>query len=57
MDSNDRVLIPGENFLHTHPKTERTVDLLPDYVIVKRSDVERVIEFFNTNPHLIKELK
>lgn len=45
-------VIPGKNFLHTHPFREMSMDVGEDHVIVDRKDWERTIKILSHEDNL-----
>jgi len=48
--------IIGYNFLHTHPVTEKNIGLDGNHVIVDKSELNDVINFFNDYPELVNKI-
>jgi UDP-N-acetylmuramate-alanine ligase len=46
----------GFNYLHSHPTTERMLNVDSDHVIVDRKEFEEVINYFYQYPNEIKKL-
>lgn len=48
--------IIGQNFLHTHPTTEKMLGVDEEHVIVDKKDFYQILDFFRKNPELLKEV-
>jgi len=46
--------IVGYNFLHTHPHTEKSLNLDEKHVIVDRDEWEQIVNYFRNYPDQIK---
>ena len=49
-------IIPGLNYLHTHPGMEHEKAIDKDHVIVDKKDYDQVIYLLRSNPDLMKEI-
>lgn len=48
--------IIGINFLHTHPYKEKELNIDVEHVIIDKSDLEKIINFFHNNPDEFEKL-
>lgn len=52
----EKIKIVGYNFLHTHPQTEKSLNLDENHVIVDRDELELVINYFINYPEELKRI-
>jgi len=46
----------GYNFIHTHPQTEKSLNLDKTHVIVDRKDWEQIVNYFMDYPDQVKRI-
>jgi hypothetical protein len=51
--NNTKYLIPGVNFLHSHPEDEKANNIDNDHVIIDEKDWISILDMFHRNPELI----